>query len=115
MKAPREAYVKALQEKVSAVCIDQAGEGVCRPGGGFTCRLQAFLDQIVEAIEGVESERIEDYVEAVRDKICSICEYREPDGSCPLRDTADCDLDRYLALVIEAVEEVAASGSALDM
>ncbi len=109
MKAQREAYIKALHEKVSAHCIDRTSEGMCRPGMGFTCRLQTYLDQIVEAIEGVQSDRIDDYVEAMRAKICSICEYQQPDGTCPYRDTAECDLNRYLALVIEAVEEVAES------
>lgn len=106
MKAQREAYVNALYEKVSTRCIDRSATGECRPGRGFTCRLQMYLDQIVDAVERVQSDRIEDYVEAVREKICTICEYQNPDGTCLFRDTAECDLHRYLPLVIEAVEEV---------
>jgi len=40
------------------------------------------------------------------------CRSGSPGDPCPLRDTLDCGLDRYLPLVIEAIEEVKKEGEA---
>ena len=39
------------------------------------------------------------------------CKNQSPDGTCKLRNAADCGLDRYFELIIEAIEEVDASDS----
>ena len=43
-------YLQAIHENVCSVCIDQALDGTCpRRGGG--CPLDAYLPQVIEAIE----------------------------------------------------------------
>jgi hypothetical protein len=42
----------------------------------------------------------------LRKNVCSECRHQSSDGTCSLRRSLDCGLDRYFPLVIEAIEEV---------
>jgi hypothetical protein len=45
-----EPYLQAIHENVCSVCVDQALDGTC-PHRGIGCALDAYLPQVVEAIE----------------------------------------------------------------
>jgi hypothetical protein len=63
------------------------------------------LPLAAEAILEVSSDRIEPYIESIRNRVCVRCEYWDPDGNCTRRDTDNCMLSSYLPLVVEAIEE----------
>jgi hypothetical protein len=64
------------------------------------------------AIQSTHSDDIRDYVRAIREKVCSICEEQAADGSCEQRNQVRCALDAYLLLVVDAIEE--ATGRTFD-
>jgi hypothetical protein len=49
---------------------------------------------------------MDEYVDAVQAHVCSRCGEQAADRSCTLRDRGECGLWTYLALVVDAVEEV---------
>ena len=99
-------YVKAIQEKVCSVCIDRKYDGTCSLTMIQTCAAELYLPRIVSAIRKVSSRKIEDYIEQLREDVCSSCRYESPDGKCALRETLDCGLDRYYPLIVQAVESI---------
>jgi len=99
------AYWDAIQERVCAVCLDQADDGSC----GLkrrTCALGVLLPRVAELLSRVQSTRMDDYEAAVRSEICPGCAEQAPDGTCAVRGQASCALYAYLPLVLEAVEDV---------
>ncbi len=103
-------YLEAIRSKVCDVCID----GVFDAEGHFvkcglpsdrTCPVEFYLPELVDVIESVESPLMDDYVEVLRERICSHCQENE-EGICALRIKAECPLDTYFMLVAEAIEEV---------
>jgi hypothetical protein len=99
-----QAYWDAIRRRVCNVCLDQADDGSC----GLTrrvCALEKHLPALVSALVDVKSDRMDEYVAAIEAQVCSQC----PDGTggeCRLRDAGRCALYSYLALVVEAVEDV---------
>ncbi|MBI5645690.1 MAG: hypothetical protein HY962_02060 [Ignavibacteriae bacterium] len=67
--------------------------------------MERFLPQIVDVATSVSSDKIDDYVSALRDTVCRVC---RPDGEqlCSVRDSHVCGLDRYFVLILEAIEQV---------
>ena len=100
-----EAYRDAIQRRVCRVCLDQRDDGRCGLSSRV-CVLEAHLPRIVEAILPIESDRMDDYVEAIRAQVCEPCPHQDADGHCELRGDGECALDAYLPLVVDAIEEV---------
>jgi hypothetical protein len=102
-------YLDAIRSNVCPVCMDSVmlGDEFMRCGlpPGRKCPIEIFLPQVVEVMESVHSPLIEDYVPALREKVCALCRHAEGDF-CILRLQADCPLDRYFVLVAEAIDEV---------
>jgi hypothetical protein len=46
-----EAYVDAIHENVCSVCIEQRLDGTCRQREARNCALDAYMPQIIDAIE----------------------------------------------------------------
>lgn len=103
-----ERYRQAIDEKVCRHCIDLGEDGRCTLTGDQQCGVQIHLEKIVEAVHAVQSRNLEDYVKVLREKVCASCKNQNPDGTCRLRSEADCGLDRYFALIVEAIEETGA-------
>ena len=99
-----QAIWTALRETVCAVCLDRRDDGSCDLSGGRTCALEAHLPRIIEIVQTVHSPRMDEYVEAIRQRICAVCEH-DAQGVCRARDDGACALDAYLPLVVEAIEE----------
>jgi len=97
-----------IQEKICRKCIDGDGHGNCRlPENGW-CALQQFLPAIVETVTGIDSASYDDYVQALRAKICSQCPEHQTNGACFRRNELECALDRYYGLVIQVIDDVKA-------
>ena len=65
-----------------------------------------------QAIQSVNSNDIQQYIDAIRRNVCSVCEEQAQDGSCEVRRQVQCSLDAYLLLVVDAIEE--ATGKTFD-
>jgi len=103
-----EQYWNVVRGKVCVNCIDSDGEGNCRLSGHQQCAVQLYFPQILKSVLSVKSERIDPYVEALRGSVCVDCRYQSGDGTCALRQSLDCGLDRYFPLVVEAIEKARA-------
>jgi hypothetical protein len=99
----------AIRRRVCAVCLDSRDDRSCGLSGR-SCAIETHLPRVVESLVAIDSSRLDDYVDAIRAQVCSHCDEQDSAGKCALRDQGDCALDAYLALVIEAVEEVRGLG-----
>jgi hypothetical protein len=103
---PRAAeYMQAIRQRVCAVCLDSRDDNTCSLTGRI-CAVEAHLPRLVAALSSVQSTRMDEYAAAIRAQVCSSCEHEDASGRCELRDAAECALQSYLSLVLDAVEEV---------
>jgi hypothetical protein len=101
-----ERYQEAIRKKVCAHCVDLGEDGKCTLTRDQKCGVELYLDQIVPVVQSVRSDKLEDYVTVLRERVCSQCKNQNKDGKCQLRSNADCGLDRFFELIVEAIEEV---------
>jgi hypothetical protein len=101
-----ENYWQAIQQRICPKCIDRDSLGNCLLSEGDDCALRTHLSQIVEAVLSVQSMMLDPYVAVLRKNVCSGCRNQSSEGTCSLRRSLDCGLDRYFPLVIEAIEEI---------
>lgn len=94
-----------LWAKVGEVCIDRNVDGTCGKKEEGACTLMEKLPAVTEAILKVRSDRMEPYIQSIRDNVCAYCESRDDDGSCDWRRTDQCMLNSYLPLIVEVIEE----------
>jgi hypothetical protein len=102
-------YLEAIRSRVCPLCLDavMVRDQFVRCGlpAGRKCPVEIYLPQVVEVVESVDSWLMDDYVEALREKVCALCGNSAGDF-CALRLQADCALDRYFMLVADAIKEV---------
>jgi len=97
---------EALRRRVCSVCVDRNANGSCEVEARHECVLFESLPQIAQTISRVHSDKIDDYVTAIRENICSCCIHQHIDGSCQQREQLRCALDRYLLPIVDTIEEV---------
>ena len=100
-----QAYTDAIRRRVCSVCLDAQDDGRC----GLTkrvCAIEKHLPRVVETVLSVDSDRMDEYVAAIRAQVCGRCPEQSPEGPCELRNRGDCALDMYLFLVVDAIQEV---------
>jgi hypothetical protein len=102
---PLSDYRAAITHSICSVCRKPDDNGLCDLTSREQCAIERYLERIVEAVTGVHSGRYEDYVAAIRASVCARCESGDA-LRCDDRGTDICLLDRYLPLIIEAVERV---------
>lgn len=100
-----QAYMDAIRRRVCSVCLDQRDDGTCGLTRGRDCGIEVHLPKVVEAILSIESDRMDEYADAISAQVCSRCPNQELQGYCPFRDRGECALSTYLSLVVDAVEE----------
>ena len=105
MKPAMDELEATIRRRVCAVCRERTAEGICGRDEPIRCSLFALFPLVVEAVMATESENAQDYVDAIRENVCSVCIDQRLDGSCPQREEAACSLDGYLSEVIAAIEE----------
>lgn len=101
-----ERYMGAVKYKVCSTCIDSDGRGACRLNGEKPCALTLYFPKTIETILSVQSNKLEEYVRALRSNVCAACKHQSPNGTCLIRQHIDCGLDRYFPMIIEIVEDV---------
>ena len=101
----RRLYEEAIRARVCAKCIDFGEDGLCHSADPKGCAVFRFLPELVAIAERLDAPTIQPYVEAVRREICDKCSNRNLEGRCVVREALDCALDRYLPLVLDAIED----------
>ena len=94
-----------VRNRICRVCTERTVQGDCNLEEPSSCALFGLFPQVAQAIQSVSSDDIQDYIEAIRRNVCSVCTDRAADGSCETRQQVQCALDAYLLLVVEAIEE----------
>jgi hypothetical protein len=94
-----------VRNRICGVCTDRKNDGTCGLEDPGQCALFRLFPQVAEAIQSTDSEHLDDYIDAIRRHVCTVCEAQDRDGSCAARQQVQCALDAYLLLVVEAIEE----------
>lgn len=97
-------YEEAIRNYVCSRCIDLGEDGLCHSKDAQGCAIFRFLPELIGIAERIQSLRVDSYAKAIRENLCTYCWNQHPDGSCDIRQILDCALDRYLPLVLEAIE-----------
>ncbi len=100
-----EEYRAAVTERVCAKCVDAGPQGECRLPSQGDCALLKHFESAVDAILSVMSPSVAPYGDAIRNRVCTQCGHRPDVGPCRQQRDLECGLDRYLPLVVEAIEE----------
>jgi hypothetical protein len=104
MERSLEELEQIVRDTVCRVCTDRNVDGSCGLEDPGQCALFRLFPQVAQAIQTTHSDDIRDYVKAIRDQVCSICEQRAADGTCKTREKVACALDAYLLLIVDAIE-----------
>jgi hypothetical protein len=99
-------YREAMRRVVCEHCIDFAEDGSCKTHDADGCAVFRYLPELVQIALTLHERKVEPYVEAVRKHLCTSCRDSAGTGQCELRENLDCGLNRYLPMVLEAIEEV---------
>ena len=101
-----------VRNKICGVCSDRTMDGQCGLEEPSACALFRLFPQVAKAIQSTQSDDIQEYIQAIRANVCTVCEQQASDGSCETRRQVQCALDAYLVLVVDAIEE--ATGNKFD-
>jgi hypothetical protein len=101
-----------IRNRICSVCTERTGEGECGLEQPSSCALFQLFPRVAQAIQSVNSDDIQLYIDAIRRDVCSVCQEQALDGACETRRQVNCALDAYLVLVVEAIEE--ATGKTFD-
>ncbi len=100
-------YEEAVKQYVCEHCEDIGEDGECNTKDPEGCGVFRNLPELVRIAHSLNERSLEPYIRAVREHVCSQCKNSTQEGgNCELRNNLDCGLDRYLPLVIAAIEEV---------
>lgn len=94
-----------VRNRICAVCTERTAEGGCGLEAPVECALFRLFPEVAQAIQSVNSDDIQEYLDAIRRTVCSVCADRASDQSCETRQQVRCALDAYLLLVVDAIEE----------
>jgi hypothetical protein len=101
-----------VRNRICNVCTERTVDGQCGLEEPSSCALFQLFPQVAEAIQSTQSDDIQQYIDAIRRKVCAICTEQTSDGVCATRMKVRCALDAYLLLVVDAIEE--ATGKTFD-
>lgn len=104
----REELWDALQRKVCTVCLDARDDGTC--GLNRVCAMERHFQRVIDAVSKIQSPRMDEYYAVLEREVCANCAEQDPEGNCARRDNAECALNSFLPLVVEAIEEVLVPG-----
>ena len=105
MERSLEELERIVRDQVCRVCSDRKVDGSCCLEEPGRCALFQLFPQVARAIQMTHSDDICDYVQAIREQVCSVCQMQDRDGSCETRAGVACALDAYLLLIVDAIEE----------
>ena len=94
-----------VRNQICGICSDRTVDGECGLAEPNDCALFRLFPYVAKAIQRTSSDDIREYIQAIREDVCSICIGQTEDGDCESRREVRCSLDAYLLLVVEAIEE----------
>jgi hypothetical protein len=94
-----------VRDRICRVCSDRTADGNCGLEQPSACALFRLFPQVAKAIQSVQSDEINDYILAIRQEVCTVCNEQLADGSCEVRHQVQCALDAYLLLIVDVIEE----------
>ena len=94
-----------VRDRICRVCSDRTADGTCGLEQPSACALFRLFPQVAKAIQSVQSDDITDYVQSIRQGVCTVCNDQLADGSCEVRNQVQCALDAYLLLIVDVIEE----------
>lgn len=94
-----------VRDRICRVCSDRKMDGTCGLEEPAGCALFRLFPQVAQAIQATSSDDLQDYINAIRGNVCSVCTAQDSSGDCGLRQDVQCALDSYLLLIVEAIEE----------
>ncbi len=94
-----EEYMTEIREQVCSHCIERPPHGPpCAPLGK-RCGIELNLPELVDAVHGVHSQKIDPYLDQFHEQVCTHCPNR-PTNQCP------CPLEYLLTLAVQAIEDI---------
>ena len=69
-----------VRQRMCRVCVDGTVEGGCGLEDPSSCALFRLFPQVARAVQSVSSGDIRDYIRAIREQVCSVCEEQTADG-----------------------------------
>jgi hypothetical protein len=94
-----------VRNRICGVCTERTVDAQCGLEKPSSCALFRLFPQVAQAIQSVQSDDIQQYIDAIRRNVCSVCVDLASDESCETRQQVRCSLDAYLLLVVDAIEE----------
>jgi len=94
-----------VRDRICRVCSDRTADGNCGLEQPSACALFRLFPQVANAIQSVHSDDITDYIQSIRQGVCSVCHDQAGDGTCETRSQVQCALDAYLLLIVDVIEE----------
>jgi hypothetical protein len=94
-----------VRERICRVCTERTVNGDCGLEDPTACALFRMFPQVARAVQSTNSDDIRDYIQAIREQVCSVCAEQNSDGECESRRQVNCALDAYLLPIIDAIEE----------
>jgi hypothetical protein len=104
MKPRLDELESIVRKRICATCAEEGEVSKQAPGCSSDCSLFELFPLVAQAVNATESDKIEDYIKAIRENVCPNCLDHALDGSCERRGR-DCALDRYMDRVVEAIKE----------
>ena len=101
-----------VRNRICQVCTERTVDGQCGLEEPANCALFRLFPEVAQAVQSVNSDDIQRYLDAIRKNVCSVCADQASDQSCETRQQVRCALDAYLLLVVDAIEE--ATGKTFD-
>ena len=101
-----------VRNRICQVCTERTVDGQCGLEEPANCALFRLFPEVAQAVQSVNSDDIQQYLDAIRKNVCSVCADQASDQSCETRQQVRCALDAYLLLVVDAIEE--ATGKTFD-
>lgn len=96
---------KALRARICPNCVRYTRKHGCSLPEDRPCSLFSNLEEIVHIVGETRSQRIDPYVEPLRNRVCGACHFQDDHGRCPCRENIDCALDTYYPIIVEEIEK----------
>jgi hypothetical protein len=74
-----------VRNRICSVCSDRKTDGTCGLREPADCALFRLFPQVTKAIQSIRSEHVEDYTQAIRRHVCSVCMDQDAKGDCAVR------------------------------
>ena len=89
-----------LRRRACSLCVSRNVDGTCDVDSRHECALFERLPQITQSISRVRSDKIDEYIAAIRESVCAECFHQHLDGSCKQREEHRCAPDRHRVPII---------------